>query len=353
MKLSNLIVCRKAIAVACYIVLLAGMSACTGFQGGDPKQAFDAAVADQEYQRAQKILDNIAADHPDYQTLQSQQVSLDKKKQKYESSRIKAVTLLQQDDRWIEAEDTLSLAMKRLGPTERLQQMEERLQSAKQRYLEDLEEQASLARAEGIRREEKAWQSRVNADPSWANKRKLSAVKKEKKQIMEALKNCDERASARGSINRARRCVSAAYNIEASDELEQRLLSLSRKKTNRKNSRNKLDSELLQKEILEYQKAMQGGQWLLAGNKIKTLNRHFGNESRVLELTEDFNEQKIDYIEREMERGQRLYSLGEVEAAFNIWKALQELDPSNLELNERVKRSEHFLKKLERLKSSQ
>lgn len=158
----------------------------------------------------------------------------------------------------------------------------------------------------------------------------------------------------------ARRCLSMAYRISQTAEIQQRLTAVTnrieaieqaaRAKLELKEERERVDR--VEQLLSEALRARQQGALVDAMEKIDEALKQDPENPRVREQLSELQEQLGREAEKLMQLGDRLYRNQQTAAAIAIWETALKFDPSQAQLTERILRARIVLNKLESIRSS-
>ena len=109
-------------------------------------------------------------------------------------------------------------------------------------------------------------------------------------------------------------------------------------------------SQLDQRQLQEYGKALVNEQWLHARTVLDKMLVARPRDSELLGQDTYLKEIFAQQVESAKKRGEQLYSAGEVEQALELWRAVLPMAPNDASLAANIERAQRILTKVKALK---
>lgn len=167
-------------------------------------------------------------------------------------------------------------------------------------------------------------------------------------------------ASEEENVWLARRCLSMAYRISQTPEIQQRLAAASSKieaieqhaRIKLENKEERARADRVERLLSEAMQERQQGELVSAMMKIDEALKQDPESPRVREQLSEIQEHLGRQVETLMQLGDSLYRNQQTRSAIAVWETAMKLDPNQEQLKERILRARTVLNKLESIRST-
>lgn len=340
------------------LTVLLGLGGCASINAlrPDVASAVDRWVANKEYQKALDTIEHMSPDHAQYSAMQARVPTIRRAAVTYEQQVIKQATKLAAEQRWQAALDAYEDGLDRLPHSEPLQKGREQLLQKRDALIDNLELRALISHARQLDRDLPVYRRMVEIAPkSGDQRRRLTQAEREARQVASELTDAGQKALEDGDSFLAVRCLTLADRLDPREETR---AALTRAREASSQSSDTSGSQAQRQDIErererrgqalvdEYRTAYAEGD-LLKARKLLTEAAVLQPESREIStLRQQLNAAIEQEVEAGLERGRRLYTVGDVEGALGVWTGLLEYSPNDKQLNEHIDRAERVLRNL-------
>jgi len=307
-------------------------------------------IADQEFARAEQLLNAVDNSHPDYEQFQDARNALKRKRKAYEISRIEAANSLKKHDQWAQAEEVLETAILRSGATPVLVEARSKLNDEKLRYIEKLNTQYHLYRGEKLNQEVITLQKLALAEHNSKNSTKLANKKQERLDTAEQLKLCGDREAALKNLVTARKCYQVSLSLHPSQAVAWSLLRVT-PSVKKPVKREPPLADAISEAKAAFTAAKIRNDWQSEMANMELLLKLAPEDKVIKEMSADFNQDKSAFVNHQIHLGQLQYSEGQVQQALETWTAIKSVADQNAELDKLILRAKKFTAKLAELRT--
>lgn len=342
------------------------LGACAMLPAGTDRLArVEQLVERQEFAKAENLLADVDPTDPHYQELLVRRRALRPLIDQFEENTVQRVDSLKKADQWPAAEASLEEALDKLPHSEVLRKAEEQLRRDRAQRLEDIHRQMTLLKGQHLAAKAPLVQQAQQVDPGSVKTRWESfRYQREADELSEELLACGESALDEAHYDLAESCLEMAASLTDGEAVQEQLARLKQRREEdrartaaRREERQKAQraarvarqQEEVEKLKARYRSLFDAGWWLAAKDILTQLRSEVPEDPEVQNWTSELQEVIRKQVERSIERGQALYTEGQLQEALSVWRSAAKLDPDNTVLQAHIARVERFLSKLKRL----
>jgi|GEM_PF-4394109 len=305
-------------------------------------------IAQQQYARAQGLLQNIDTQDPDYEALVRQRRALGPLTQQLEQSTIEQAQQLERQQRWESALSVIDDGLVRLPESEALQQARNDLLLARKSRIAALKNKYYLLQGRQLPAQAELLEQIVAADPeNLRNRWQVYQLERQIEQVSTGLEQCGEEATAAGDHTLAQDCQQAAKKLAGEPVAAKETEPAAPTKLDE--TVIQVDKQAVKQLKREYRDFVSAGWWLAAKGKLEELQEQAPKDHQVKKWSQWLQESIDKQVALGIKQGQALYSQGHLDQALEEWESAAALAPDNQELQGHIARVERFLANLGRL----
>ncbi|ACL71763.1 hypothetical protein Tgr7_0671 [Thioalkalivibrio sulfidiphilus HL-EbGr7] len=349
----------RAVPIITLTVLLTAGCALLEPLGMAPETRIEAHTEAGEYGRALALLDRQLAIKPDDAGLRRQRKEIAAQAARFEQDiLIEAAEHLRQDN-WAAARQSYQHGLSILPDSQALTAARDAYESQRESHLGDLGTRLLLARAHGLVSERPLIDAIHRASPdSLRSRQQQRRTEQEARELADRLMNLGETALGRDDPLLAVEALTLAHalapaqvsaeRLEAAQQARQsRLAALrTRPRTDDTGSNEPDQNEIL---MSRFQTAFQQDDLLLARQQLEALEARQPGDEGLRPQRQMLNQAIDTRVSAGLEEGRRLYAVGQIHEALEIWRPLKALAPEHRELEAHVERAERVLRRMETL----
>lgn len=329
------------------------LAACLHQPPDQPAPTVEQLLAQHRYVAALQVLDATALTAPDYV---ERREALLAEAREYEATLLNELAELMQQQQFIEAERRLNDARTELPPSPELDRFTDDLQTAaelfRQRTLDDIVQ----LRGTILLKEQPLYRALEKAAVDPAQTELIARQRADTEYFAAHAAQLGARALAQNDFARAAQYLGLANQLTPSEELaqqlkraEQALTSTRQKRQTARSSEREQHYRELNAGILQN---MQQSEYVAARGQLEQLKALGIHSVEVAALQTRLDKAIAEFVAREVDMGNRLYSDGHLEEALQRWRRAAELAPSP-QLIERIEKAQRFIDRLEQLRAKQ
>lgn len=350
------------------LLFCSSMAGCSYFLTGPERVSrVDQLVANQDFGKAEALLNNIDARDAEFEALVVRRRALRPLIIQFEENTLRTVDALKKSDDWPEAEALIKDARRKLPRSAMLQMVEEQFYADRNARLEQLNREMNILLGEHLSAKDPLIQQASKIHPDGiANRWQLFKHKREREDLAKQLMSCGDQAIKESRLELAESCLKMASELTGDETLTEQLAELKqhyREKEQQVLGRAEAqrEAEVAAKEArsveqladlkFRYRYLMDAG-WLAAAREILTeLEKRAPDDPEVVQWAPQLQALIDHRVEDQIVEGQALYSAGRLREALAVWREAEKLAPMNTVLKAHITRVERFIAKLERLDS--
>jgi len=359
---TRLAVRRNSLIGIALLLLLAG---CARMPTGSERVAMvDDLVMQQEFARAQKLLENLQAEDEAYAELRIRRRALRPLIAQYETNILRRAKTLQENDEWPAALELLEQASAKVPASEPLAAAKDEFFREREERLEKIGRQLDLFEAQHLADKSPLVEKRLAVNPeSWRNRWRTFLHNVETERLAQDLVLCGERALKAEDFELAESCFTMVETLTDELDVTPHLALLEERREQARLERERLAAERERQRQAElaarveqlksrYQQLIAAGWWVAARDTLQELQERAPDDDQVVLWRQELQQTITSRVDQAIRRGQSLYSRGHLREALVVWREAQELDPDNAELQSHIARVERFINKLNRLETA-
>ncbi len=363
-----------------FILMVSGLQGCSSLARTPVTAAdFQAAVAAEDFRTAASVLERLSLD-PGADDLSAlrEELSLAVERRKLEV--LAEAEQLATQQQWHEALQLLQQWRLKLPASEELVNMAGQIEDSRDAFIDEQRLQLIHHRAAQLPDQLALLEKIQQADPgrllsSW----QLHSARQQGFKLVAELLDCAERSIRIGEIRRAEFCLDVVLPIANSRQTKQiaaaqRIIAATKRQAEKRRPAaavrverqrpSKLTDQVQSSEsaaaiaaaddqrrqmLADYEDAVAAGWWLSAREKLGELEAAWPQDPQVKRRRAELKRLIAEQVSSEIQRGQYLYSRGEIEQALQVWRKAKPLDPKNTVLLAHIARAKKFLAKLDEL----
>ncbi|WP_066965453.1 hypothetical protein [Microbulbifer sp. Q7] len=354
---------RSALAPLLLLSALLVQPSCGLIPSEQPLVGFPPNTAQQVRQNASELA--YLRGQPAHTPAQQKQIAqLSSRLQQFERDVILTARSLEQQNHWRDAQQALDSAIHLLPDSLALhrarQQQVERRQHQEERVRTELE----IHKGEQLLKDTVAYQHlRQLKEPGVLNWLELKNFNRKRRASAESLQEHAQRALEREDYALAQRALKVAQGLYgedlplASEEREKitRDLALTSQKLRPAKPRpaNRPRKKVEKLPVAELEQSLDAGDLVSARQHLDALEQRSPQPPQLRSLKLEFQAQLASRVTTALQRGNELYSQGEIQRALDIWREAGALAPDNLDLQASIARAEKLLENLKALSAPQ
>jgi|GEM_PF-1213990 len=345
-----------------------GLSGCAQLYAlrSDVGQQADHWAAQKEYGKAIDTLEHVSKDHAHYRDLRAKLADIRRKADAYVHATLTRAGQLEDKKQWAQADSLLATAHARLPDDPRLQQARQQLTQRREAYVREIHWRELISKGRWLTSVTPLRQRIASADPdSWSASRRLRAARKEGKETGRALADAGRQALEQGKLTLAKQALVLADDLNpgpkvesALSELKQREAAERRREAARRareqaakaKRRREQRKAKIDQEVASYHRCYRHAEWACARRALSRLHDLDPRNPQLAGLERQLTQRLHKRLAAGIERGRRLYSQGQIQAALDAWLPLRKLAPHNAELEGHITRARKVLHKLKELR---
>jgi len=350
---------RSSLSVA-WVLLSITLSGCAQLHlvRPDMTEQVDIWLVEKEYGKVLGYIEILPSTHSDYAALQARLPEIQSLVTNLEKGIVARGERLTRQKQWQDALDVYEIGLAKLPKSATINAARTRCLAKRAAQLEDLRNQALLAKGDWLTRDTPLQReiARVSPHDSQA-RRRLKENSREVEKTAGKLYSCGQRALARGEHNLALQCLSLAHTLTPTREIGTALartkMAVAVQKAKRHGKKRRLSqarASTIQNIVDAYEKAYANGDLLRARKHLNKLSSLEPDDTEITQMEADLDAAIAFKIKRGIETGRALYSRGQIQPAVDAWNELVRLEPDNEELNAHIARAHRVLDNLDKLK---
>ncbi|MBR9912022.1 MAG: hypothetical protein GYB33_16910 [Gammaproteobacteria bacterium] len=362
-----------------FILMVSGLQGCSSL-ARTPVTAvdFQAAVAAEDFRTAASVLERLSLD-PGADDLSALREDLSLAVERRKLEVLAEAEQLATQQQWHEALQMLQQWRLKLPESEQLVNMAGQIEASRDEFIDEQRLQLIHHRAAQLPDQLALLEKIRLADPgrllsSW----QLHSARQQGFKLVAELLDCAERSIRIGAIERAEFCLEVVLPIANSRQIEQiaaaqRIIAASKRQAEKRRPApvvkveprpSKVTDQVQSSDsaaaiaaaddqrrqmLADYEDAVAAGWWLSAREKLGELEAAWPQDPQVKRRRAELKRLIAEQVSSEIQRGQYLYSRGEIEQALQVWRKAKPLDPKNTVLLAHIARAKKFLAKLDEL----
>lgn len=342
--------------------MLLALSGCASLEAmrSDIGPRVDRWAAEHEYERALDTIARVDPKHPEYAALHARIPQLEKEAANYAQRVIARAEKLAAEEKWQAALDTYEHGLDKLPGNLALREARDRFLRERDERIEYLELRLLISRGQQLVRELPVRHEIVQTTPNDRSARQaLARMERESQDVAEALLAQGRAALEAGDAYLAQRCLILASNLSQTDEIRDALAEARKSAPKQKPpkegtaARRPVPADRGSEALGDARSALEEHDLLTARDLLQEAAALQPDDPRVTALQKKLDATIRTEVDTGIERGRRLYSLGNIEGALAVWTPLTQLDPDNRQLNEHIERAKRVLANLRELESKE
>lgn len=326
-----------------------------------PKQV-DRWVAEEEYGKALKVIEQVKPDNPLYPGLQSRRKDILRRVDKYERVLIRKGRMLIRKEQWQQAFELYEEGTEKLPDSERIARARADFLARRDERVAALRTKALVNKGVWLSRELPLRREILRTTPDDRQAKKaLKRANRELDDTSEGLYLCGQRALVSRDNKLAVRCLALAEKLTPTTSVKDALARAEKEqeKTKAKTRRAKrkkqqqAGADKARKLFDEYEEAYEADDLIQARSILAVLKIVEPESDKVEQLEVELDGAIGERVTRGLEESRKLYSQGKIQQALDNWRALSEIDPENEDIKAHIARAERVLAKLRELSEKQ
>lgn len=336
--------------------------------------------------QAHQALERQTEDNPEWPTLKRRKSRLNARIAEIEHRVLSQASYAQVDEDWLKARALLQEGRSQLPHSEALREAETLLNFQMKEEAAGLERQMTLVKAKYLESLHPLLEQMNHLDDSgWDHIWRNRSFQREQKKVLRGLLECSDFALVAQDLVLAENCLRYAGLLDPLLQLDerkallatlkslpahQRITAKTKKRPRPKKKAVTPSSKRMVKpkssiEVLpsaeevaelssikfQFQQHFYLNEWHQADQLLQTLEDRIPRDNKLRLWRRELDKQINQAINIGLNEGENYYSQGLLDQALSTWHDLLELDPENLEVRERIERTERFIEKLNRLKA--
>ncbi len=326
-----------------------------------PKQV-DRWVAEEEYGKALRVIDDVRPDHPLYPRFQSQRQEILRLVDKYERALIGKGRMLIRNQEWQQADKLYREGTEKLPDSERIARARADFLARRDERIAALRTEALVNKGDWLSRELPLQREILRTTPD--DRRAKKALKRANRELDDTsagLYLCGQQALDSRNSRLAVRCLALAEQLTpttsvkdalARAEKEQKRTKAKTRRAKRKKQQ-RSEADKVRRLLDEYEEAYEADDLIQARGILAELKLAEPKSEKVEQLEMELDGAVAERVTRGMEESRKLYSQGKIQQALDNWRELSKLDPENEEIKAHIARAERVLAKLRELSEKQ
>ena len=328
----------------------------------DLPEQVDRWVAEEEYGKALKVIEDVKPDHPLYPRLQSQREEILRLVDTYERDLIGKGRMLIRNQDWQQADELYREGTDKLPDSERIARARADFLARRDERVETLRTEALVNKGDWLARELPLQREILRTTPDDGHAKKaLKRAKRELDDTSAGLYLCGQRALDSRNNKLAVRCLALAEQLTPTTSVKDALARAEKehKRTKAKTRRAKRkkqqqsEADKVRRLFDEYEEAYEADDLIRARAILEELKLAEPKNDKVEQLEMELDGAIGERVTRGMEESRRLYSQGKIQQALDNWRKLSKLDPKNEDIKAHIARAERVLAKLRELSEKQ
>ena len=318
----------------------------------DPQleQKIDTWVKNHEYARALDTIKYVGKSHSRYEVLQRKKIDIEKTAKNYESQQLKTIQAQIENQEWQNAERNLNQSLANLPDSAALQLAHQDFIKKRAFHLMNLNCRLSINKAEWLVKNTEVQNELSRTLPDdYATKRAVNAHLEEVKEVYQQLNLCGTEAMNIGDLELAEQCFLLVEELQPGQALQATIADIQQQLAVLQKRNTVVLSEPGRKILNSAKLRMQDGNLKDASNQYNKIPAADKRHALVRAFRQELDTRIKNNVAQGIELGRKLYSQGEVKQALAIWNNILELDANNQHLINYIKRAERVLNKLEKL----
>ena len=259
-----------------------------------------------------------------------------------------------QRENWHKADETYEYGLDKLPNSRAIQKAYSEFIHKRSAYLKQLQLKVLQNKARWLISDSKIRNEMARVTPkNYSTRWMLQDHKLDIDSTAKTLIECVTDSITNNELNIARQCLNIAEQLTPSPYFQQRIIQVSRQLEQAIQVHSRNLSQHGQKTLRSARMALAKGDFKQAHQFINTLPEQDRKNGKVLRFKDELDEQTEDYVDKTIIEGRKLYSQGNVQEAYLLWKSLKTLSPDNERLQQLIDRAEKILRKLHKIGSNQ
>lgn len=347
-------------------ILASLLGACSTLPIGSERLALvEQLVAEQEFARAEKLLADIDARDPEFEALLVRRRAIRPLIRQFEENTIERVIRLKRADDWTAAEEVLEVAMGKLPDSDTLRNAEEQFYEDRIARLEQIDREISLLQGEHLAAKTPLVQRAEGIHPKGLKTRWRSFRHgREAEALADELLSCGEQALEDSRYQLAESCLRMAASLTSKESTSAQLARLETRREREEAqaaARAEAQREAEQAARLvrkteqvnqlkaRYRRLVDANWWVAAKEILTELSTQVPEDQTIIAWSEELQAIIDEQVAAGIQKGQALYSEGQLHRALAVWRQAAKLEPTNPVLQAHIARVERFIAKLQRL----
>ncbi|MDH5180088.1 MAG: hypothetical protein OEZ39_04295 [Gammaproteobacteria bacterium] len=339
----------------CLAIALSASSGCAYLHslGGNLPAQIDEWIAQEEYGKALYTLAYVDKNHADYSQLMRQKAKIQQRVPKLEYRIIEQGKTLLQEKKWHAAQQAYEYGLEKLPDSIVLQKAHTAFIAKRTAYLKQLKLRLLENKADWLLNDKEIREEITAVTPrNYRARWMLQDHNNDIDSTTLTLIECMDESIKDGELDLGRQCLAIARQLTPSTPIQEKLADAEKVLGNEVTERSRHLSAQGEKSLRLAQLALAEGDYNRVKKLLDGLSVHDKKNAQVLAFKKTTDQTLADYIRNRMKEGRRLYSSGEIQQAYLMWKSIQPLAPDNEKLNQLIKRSQHILKKLRHIQNN-
>ncbi len=324
----------------------------------DRVQLVDQYLAEQEYSKALTLISNTSKEDPQARKLEERRKTILDQLQTYEEQTIAIALKQERKNDWPGAKLTYEEALKKHNTSKALDEAQEAMLKRFHSRMAALEREELIGTGEWLSKKLPLLRTLQESDPGnliiqW----RYSRTENEAEEIARELVKIGEQMLAENNLAMAQRILPLAAELASGPESESAVLRLDSKLKNREVKKQKSRRIIAQKkdkkEIEAFNKAMAHGKLSEARLHLSRLTPTTKKSVDAELMQERLDRAISNYIQEEVSIGDSFYRAGEYEQSIKAWQNILKLEPGNETVQNKLKRAEKVVEKLNTLQERQ
>lgn len=339
----------------CLSSCLLFLSACAFLHSLDENlpQQIESWIKSEDYGSALDTLDYIDRQHKDYALLMRQKNKILKLVPVLEDRILKQGKKLLKQEKWHEAQQSYEYGLDKLPDSRPIQKaygyfLAKRAAHLQQLKLKLLQNKTKWLLDDVHIREEMTAVVPRNYRARWM----LQDHQADIDSTTQTLVECVNHSISDGELDVGKQCLNIAKQLTPSEKIAKRLATLEKNLDKEITARSRHLTEMGKKSLRLARQALAQGDYTRVKRLVDALPARDKKNAQVLAFRKKMDIQLADYLANRIREGRRLYSTGEIQQAYLMWKSIQPLAPNNKKLEQLIKRSQHILNKLRKIENN-
>jgi tetratricopeptide (TPR) repeat protein len=333
------------------------LSACAGLTGNwsKPNEAVDHFLAEQKYSKAMEVIASVDNTNPDYDSLQQRRKLILAEIKQFEDDSINLQYRYKTKQQWPEAIDIVDNAIMKLPTSQKLINTRQQLIKDRDSYINEKQLNLAISQANSLPQALELLEKINTAKPKQKEiEQEILVTRGQSHSAQKILLSHASLEFERKNWRTAKKYLILSIQLKPDQEGSALLTKTDRQikleDSRTKKSRHKIylknrDGQLEKLEIALHEK-----NYLQAKNLAQQLKLSKKSDQQITAALAHYQQTIDSEVDHLTSKGQQLYTKGLIDHAIEHWQQALLLEPSNSDIQERLRRAETFKANIEKYK---